>query len=135
MAEDCVFCKIVRHEAPASRVYEDKDSAAFLSIRPINEGHTLVVPKKHYENIYEVPDEEVASLFQVVKKVAIAVRNAISAEGVRIVQNNGSAAGQVVFHLHVHIIPEYNEWTDERTLKSPDEPRVTADKIRTYLHR
>jgi histidine triad (HIT) family protein len=133
MAEDCVFCKIVRHEAPASRVYEDKDSAAFLSIRPINEGHTLVVPKKHYENIYEVPDEEVASLFQVVKKVAVAVRNAMSAEGVRIIQNNGNAAGQVVFHLHVHIIPEYNEWTAERTLKSPDQLRGTANKIREHL--
>jgi histidine triad (HIT) family protein len=131
--EDCVFCKIVRGEASASRVYEDKDSAAFLSIRPINEGHTLVVPKKHYENIYEVPDEEVASLFQVVKKVAIAVRNAMDAEGVRIVQNNGGAAGQVVFHLHVHIIPEYEEWNAERAFRSPDELEGTAAKIRKHL--
>ena len=105
MSEPCTFCKIVRKEAPASLVYEDAKVIAFLSIQPINIGHTLVVPKKHYENIYEIPEEEVAYLYKVVKKVAYAVKNAVSAEGIRIVQNNGEAAGQVIFHLHVHIIP------------------------------
>jgi histidine triad (HIT) family protein len=105
MSESCTFCKIVRKEAPASVVYEDEKVIAFMSIQPINIGHTLVVPKKHYGNIYEVPEEEVAYLYKIVKKVAYAVKNAVSAEGIRIVQNNGEAAGQVIFHLHVHIIP------------------------------
>jgi histidine triad (HIT) family protein len=105
MSETCTFCKIVRNEAPASPVYEDDKVIAFLSIRPINIGHTLVVPKKHYKNIYEMPEEEVAHLYKIVKKVAYAVKNAVSAEGIRIVQNNGEAAGQVIFHLHVHVIP------------------------------
>ena len=105
MAQDCIFCKIVSKEAPANVVYEDEQIVAFLSNRPVNEGHTLVVPKKHYENIFEIPEEEAAYLFRVVKRVAVAVRNAIAAKGVRIVQNNGWAAGQVVFHLHVHVIP------------------------------
>jgi len=105
MSAPCTFCKIVRKEAPASPVYEDDKVIAFLSIQPINIGHTLVVPKKHYENIYEIPEEEGAHLYKIVKKVAYAVKNAVSAEGVRIVQNNGEAAGQVIFHLHVHVIP------------------------------
>jgi histidine triad (HIT) family protein len=105
MSEPCTFCKIVHKEAPASPVYGDDKVIAFLSVQPINIGHALVVPKKHYENIYEIPEEEVAHLYKIVKKVAYAVKNAVSAEGIRIVQNNGEAAGQVMFHLHVHVIP------------------------------
>ncbi len=103
--EDCIFCKIIRKQAPASIIHEDPEVVAFLSNRPVNVGHTLVVPKKHYENIYEIPEEEAAYLFKIVKRMAEAVKDATAIEGVRIVQNNGEAAGQVVFHLHVHIIP------------------------------
>jgi histidine triad (HIT) family protein len=105
MAQDCVFCQITRKMAPANYVYEDDQVVAFLTNRPVNEGHTLVVPKKHYENIYEVPEEELAYLFKVVKHVTVAVRDAMAADGIRVVQNNGSAAGQVIFHFHVHVIP------------------------------
>jgi histidine triad (HIT) family protein len=105
MAEDCIFCKIIRKEAPANFVYEDDQVVAFLTNRPVNEGHTLVVPRKHHENIYEVPDEEIAYLFKTAKHIAVAVRDAMGAEGIRVVQNNGCAAGQVIFHFHVHIIP------------------------------
>jgi histidine triad (HIT) family protein len=104
MAE-CVFCQIIKKQALANRVYEDEQVVAFLSNRPVNEGHTLVVPKKHYENIYEISEEETAYLFKITKRVAHAVRDAMDAKGIRIVQNNGWAAGQVIFHLHVHIIP------------------------------
>lgn len=105
MSESCTFCRIVRKEAPASVVYEDDHVTAFMSIQPVNVGHTLVVPKKHYENIYEIPEDEHAYLYKIVKKVAAAVRDAMSATGIRIVQNNGAAAGQVIFHFHVHVIP------------------------------
>lgn len=105
MSEYCTFCQIARKEKPASCVYEDDRTMAFLDIRPINDGHTLVIPKKHYDNIYEIPDEEVAYLFKIVKKVATAVKKGMNAEGIRIFQNNGRAASQVVFHIHVHILP------------------------------
>jgi histidine triad (HIT) family protein len=111
MPESCIFCKIARKEAPANPVYEDDEVIAFLSIQPVNVGHTLVVPKRHYENIYEIPEKEVAHLYKIVKKMAYAVKNAVSAEGIRIVQNNGKSAGQVVFHLHVHVIPMYSQHT------------------------
>ena len=87
--EDCVFCQIIRKLLPANMVYEDKQVVAFLSNRPVNEGHTLVVPKKHYKNIFEIPEEEAAYLFRVAKRVAEAIRDALTAEGIRIVQNNG----------------------------------------------
>ena len=134
MDEDCVFCKIVREQNPASFVYKDEKVSAFLSNYPINEGHTLVVPKKHYENIYTIPDEDVAHLFGIVKKVTLAVKAAVKADGIRIVQNNGSAAGQVVFHLHVHIIPVY----EDQERRNPriygiEELEKTAIKIKQYI--
>ena len=102
---ECIFCQIIQKQVPASIIYEDEQVVAFLSNRPVNVGHTLVVPKKHYENIFEIPEEEAAYLFRIVKRIAQAVKDATGAEGIRIVQNNGEAAGQVIFHLHVHIIP------------------------------
>jgi histidine triad (HIT) family protein len=105
--ESCQFCRIVRKEAPASYVYEDEHVAAFLDTRPQYDGHTLVIPRRHYENIYKVPDEEVAHLFKIAKKVAVAVKKAVRAEGISITQHNESAAGQDVFHVHVHVIPRY----------------------------
>jgi histidine triad (HIT) family protein len=105
MSDVCVFCKIIRKELTANLVYEDDDVIAFLSNRPVNEGHTLVVPKKHYVDIHDVPELDAANLFGVTKRIASCVRDAMVPAGIRIVQNNGAAAGQVVFHLHVHIIP------------------------------
>ena len=135
MSESCAFCKIVRKEAPANPVYEDDKIIAFLSIQPINIGHTLVVPKKHYENIYEIPEEEVAHLYKIVKKVAYAVKNAVSAEGIRIVQNNGEAAGQVIFHLHVHVIPmnKNRPWLHHPENRDADALKDDARRIRQFI--
>jgi histidine triad (HIT) family protein len=105
--ETCEFCKIATKELPASYIYEDERTMAFLDIRPLSEGHTLVMPKKHYETIFDVPDEEIAYLFKIVKKVASAVKKAVNAEGITISQHNGRAAGQAVFHVPVHVIPRY----------------------------
>jgi len=135
MPESCVFCKIAQKEAPASTVYEDEKVIVFLSIQPINVGHTLVVPKKHYENIYEIPEEEVAYVYKIVKKIAHAVKKAVDAEGIRIVQNNGEAAGQVIFHLHVHIIPMRKDrpWGHHPETRNPDSLRDDARKIRQFI--
>ena len=140
---ECVFCQIIRNQLPASVVYEDEQVIAFLSNRPVNEGHTLVLPKKHYENIYEISEDEVAYIFRVVKRVAHAVRDATAAEGIRIVQNNGWAAGQVIFHLHVHVIPmrPHEGFSHGKAYRDPTQPRhaelleMDAQKIRNFLQR
>jgi len=135
MTGHCVFCRLAKKEAPASYIYEDKEVAAFLDMRPINEGHTLVIPKNHYENIYEIPEEKVAHLFRIVKKVAYAVKKGVSAQGVSIVQNNERAAGQIVFHLHVHIIPRYGKPKSCRPREKcqPSKLDTVAGKIRQFI--
>ena len=141
MSEECIFCKIIQKQSPANFVYEDEQVAAFLSNRPVNEGHTLVVPKKHYENIYEIPDQNIAYLFKIVKRTAHAVRDAMAAEGIRVVQNNGCAAGQVIFHFHVHVIPmkphegftHGKAYRDQTQGRMPEALAVDAEKIRRHL--
>ena len=135
MIEPCEFCRIIRREAPASRVYDDEQVVAFLSNHPVNRGHTLIVPKKHYENIYEVPDEEISHIFKVSKTIASAVKKAVNAEGIRIVQNNGEAAGQVIAHLHVHIIPMRKKQLMLHHVESREEAALQedAEKIKRFI--
>ncbi len=106
MNEDCIFCKIVSKKAGVI-VFEDEHSIAFLDIHPLNPGHTLVVPKKHYSSMVEMPSEEVGRVFVSVAKVMRGVMKASNADGINIGQSNGRAASQEVFHMHVHVIPRY----------------------------
>ncbi|PVX24391.1 MAG: hypothetical protein CW716_10205 [Candidatus Bathyarchaeum sp.] len=105
MVKGCSFCSIALGEAPASIVYEDEDVLAFMDLSPTTVGHTLVVSREHWENIYEVPEETLAKVIAIVKRVSDAVRRTIEADGIMVIQNNGRAAGQMVFHLHFHVIP------------------------------
>jgi len=102
---DCIFCKIVAGQIPCTKVYEDAACLAFMDINPISPGHTLVVPKKHYEAIGEMSADEAAALFRPIPALAAAVKGAMKAEALNVLQNNGRAAGQAVDHLHVHLIP------------------------------
>ncbi len=106
---ECVFCKIVRKELPARVVYEDEDVIAFLDINPVTRGHTLVVPKEHYKNLLDAPDEVVEKVFKVAKKVAEAAVKGLQARGVNVLTNAEEVAGQVVMHFHVHVIPRFEE--------------------------
>ncbi len=106
--QDCVFCRIVEGTLPADKVYEDEKVSAFLDINPANDGHTLLVPKKHYENIFEIPEDELGNLHSLSKKISLAVKSATNADGINIGQSNGKAANQEVPHLHVHIIPRFS---------------------------
>jgi histidine triad (HIT) family protein len=135
MAEHCVFCKIVRNEAPASLIYVDNEVIAFLDARPVNEGHTLVITREHYTDIYEAPDEKIAHLFKIVKKVAYAVKKSEKADGISIFQNNGRAANQVVFHLHVHVIPRFEGQSSQRTREAVGRNRLDeiAARIREFI--
>lgn len=106
--EDCIFCKIVSKETDATIVYEDTNTLAFLDIHPLNPGHTLVIPKKHYANMMEMPGEEAGRVFSSVHKVMKGVQKASWADGINVGQSNGRAASQEVFHMHVHVIPRFN---------------------------
>lgn len=107
---ECIFCKIVNGEIPAIKVLDEESVLAFMDINPSNKGHMLVVPKNHAENIFEIPESDLATLIKAVKKCAGAVKDALSADGVTILQLNGKASDQIVPHLHVHIIPR---WTND----------------------
>ncbi len=106
MKEDCIFCKIVNGDIPAYKVYEDEHVLAFLDITQGTRGHTLLVPKKHVENAYELSEEDAAMLFKRVPKIARAIRDAFDPIGMNILNNNDQPL-QSVFHVHVHLIPRY----------------------------
>lgn len=135
--DTCVFCRIAQKQVPASIVYEDEKALAFLDIRPLNEGHTLVIPKAHYETVFDIPQELIIYLHGITKQVAIAVKKATKADGISIMQQNGEAAGQEVFHLHIHVVPRYKGQKLPRfsDLKEVDKEKLsqTAAKIRKYL--
>ncbi len=129
MSEDCIFCKIVRKEVPASIVYENEAVLAFLDIRPVSEGHVLVIPKAHYETIFDTPEELLAQVYKIVKKVAEVVKKVVKVDGISIIQQNGRAADQDVFHLHVHVIPRAMGQKLHHFDKLADASRENLDKV------
>ena len=104
---NCVFCRIVAKEIPATLVYEDEHTLAFMDIGQVNPGHVLVAVKKHAENIYALEDAQAAAVFRAAAKVARAIRGAFEPQGLSVYQANGAAAGQTVLHLHIHLVPRY----------------------------
>lgn len=102
---NCVFCKIVKWETPSQRVYEDDKYIAFLDINPINFGHTLIIPRQHFENVEATPDEVLADMIKLSKKIGPAITKAMRADGYNIKINDGRAAGQEIDHIHIHVIP------------------------------
>ncbi len=107
MAENCIFCKIIAGEIPSATVYEDEDFKAILDVNPAAKGHVIILPKKHAANIFELPKEDAEKVFPVAAKIATALMKTYNCDGINILQNNGEAAGQTVFHLHVHVIPRF----------------------------
>lgn len=104
---DCIFCKIVKGEIHSYKIYEDDDVYAFLDINSVSRGHTLVVPKEHYADIFEIPEDLLSKVNIVVKKLSSRIKERLECDGINILQNNGSCAGQTVLHYHVHIQPVY----------------------------
>ena len=109
MIEGCVFCKIVAGELPATKVYEDEDTLAFMDIGPVVQGHVLVIPKSHYDPITKTPPEVLQKLITIVQKIAQAQCGGLGADGINIAQANGSVAGQEVPHIHFHVIPRFKD--------------------------
>ena len=106
---DCIFCKIANGEIPSSALYEDDEFKVILDLGPLAKGHALILPKAHCANIYEASDEMVGKAFRLAKKMAAKMTDALGCDGFNIIQNNGEAAGQTVFHLHIHLIPRYKD--------------------------
>lgn len=106
--ENCIFCKIANGEIPAATLYEDEDFRVILDLGPASKGHALILPKTHAANLCELPDEMAAKAMILAKKMTGKMIKALKCDGLNVVQNNGEAAGQTVFHFHMHLIPRYN---------------------------
>jgi histidine triad (HIT) family protein len=104
--EGCIFCKIIRGEIPCIKIYEDDTILAFADINPIRDGHTLIIPKRHAENIFEITEAELNSIIGMAKRISHAIQKALNAEGIAVLQLNGKAVNQVVMHYHLHLIPQ-----------------------------
>ncbi|MFQ6086267.1 MAG: HIT family protein [Candidatus Bathyarchaeia archaeon] len=124
--EECILCNIVAHRLPLWKVYEDDDVLAILDKFPVGRGHTLVLTKKHYPTLLDTPPEEVASLFKVVALVTKAVKAAMKADGVNVLQCNGKVAWQEIPHIHVHVIPRYSG--DNLKIRWPSYEASDAEK-------
>lgn len=107
--ENCIFCKLANGDIPTATVYEDEYLRAIMDAAPANNGHIIILPKSHASNIYELEDEYVSRAFVLAKKLAVALKKLTGCDGVNILQNNGEAAGQTVFHFHVHVIPRFKD--------------------------
>ena len=106
---DCIFCKIAAGEIPSTTLYEDADFRVIFDIAPASLGHAVILPKTHAANVFELPDETLQKAALVAKKVGAAMVEAFQSDGLNVLQNNGEAAGQTVFHYHVHLIPRYTD--------------------------
>lgn len=107
-SNDCIFCKIVAGEIPCFKILESDAVLSFMDINPFNEGHALVIPKTHSRNVFETSDSDLAHCIQAASRVAQAVQDVLSPDGINLVQANGEGAGQSVFHFHIHIFPRAN---------------------------
>jgi histidine triad (HIT) family protein len=105
--EDCIFCKIVAREIPALIIAEDDDVLAFMDIAPATRGHALVIPKKHASDLWEIEPGQLAAVAKGAQRVALRIRDRLAPDGVNLINSNGPAAWQTVFHFHVHVIPRY----------------------------
>lgn len=129
--EKTLFQKIADREIPADFVYEDEQVFAILDINPVNIGHTLVIPKNPWQNIYEIPGADFGYLMQVAQKIAQKIKTELSADGINIIMNNESSAGQIIFHAHVHVIPRYKgdghlHWKGSRSYNDGEQSEIVS---------
>lgn len=111
---NCIFCKIANGEIPSKTLYEDEKFRVILDLGPATKGHALILPKEHYANLYELPEEEAGEVMKLAKKMVVKITDKLGCEGFNLVQNNGDLAGQTVFHFHLHMIPRYQ--ADRQTI-------------------
>ena len=136
-AQECIFCKIASGQIPSAKIYEDEIVVAFLDIGPISDGHTLVMPHQHFEKVHNCPPELLGQIWTRLGRIAEAVASATGADGYNVLCNNGRAAGQLVDHLHFHIVPRktgdgvFAKWPSYKY--RPGQVEIIAEKIRKHL--
>ena len=134
---DCIFCEIISGNIPATKVYEDDQTLAFMDIAPANPGHLLVIPKRHHRNIFDIPPETAGKIMTVATKLANAIKAALNSDGLNLFQSNESVAFQEVFHFHLHLIPRWEgdglvtPWRNKGS--DSDQIREIANKIRQHV--
>ena len=126
MNNDCIFCKIANGEIPSRTIYEDEDFRVILDLGPATKGHALILPKEHYANLFELPEDTAAAAMKVAKKLSAQMVENLGADGLNLVQNNGEVAGQTVKHFHLHLIPRYKD-DGQNILWKPGE--VSQDEL------
>jgi histidine triad (HIT) family protein len=135
--DDCIFCAIVAGDAPARRVYEDEQTVAFLDINPVTRGHTLVIPRRHTADIWDVGEEDAVAVMRAATRVADILRRALEPEGMNLFQATRAIAGQTVFHLHIHVLPRFDPAEIEISLGQrpgdPEELDAVAEAIRSTV--
>lgn len=127
--ENCIFCKIAAGEIPSTTLYEDDDFRVILDIEPASKGHALILPKEHYANLYELDDELAAKALVLAKKIITKLTEILGCDGYNVLQNNGTAAGQTVFHFHMHLVPRYKD----DTVKMGWEPGKLTDEVKSEI--
>ena len=137
---NCIFCSIIKGDIPCAKVYEDKHVLAFLDLSQVTKGHTLVIPKVHKENVYELTPDIAKHIFEAVPKIANAIKAEYNPIGLNILNNNGEHAGQSVFHFHMHLIPRYGKgdgfgavWKTHESEYTPEELQKIAVSINQHL--
>lgn len=131
--ENCIFCKIANGEIPSRTLYEDDDFRVIMDLAPATKGHSLILPKNHYKNVYEIADDTAAKVLPLAKKMATLMTEKLGADGFNIVQNNNEVAGQTVFHFHVHLIPRYNDDNQSLVMKPQEMTDAQLDEIRDTI--
>lgn len=132
---NCIFCKIANGEIPSKTLYEDDSFRVILDISPASKGHAIILPKNHAASLYEFSDEDAGKILIVAKKVATALKDILHCDGMNILQNNGEAAGQTVFHLHVHLIPRYENDNVQIQWTAGEEGNTLADEVVEQLQK
>ena len=133
-----IFSKIVSGEIPSNKVYEDEQTLAFMDINPASRGHTLVICKAEHPDLWSIPPETLAAVSATMQRVALALREALQPDGLNVIQSNGAAAGQEIFHYHVHLIPR---WEGDKAVRlwrpqpsQQDELRAIAEQVRQAMN-
>ena len=130
---NCIFCKIANGDIPSKTLYEDEHFRVILDLGPATNGHALILPKNHYANLYELPEETAGEVMKLAKKMAAQMTGNLGCEGFNLVQNNGEPAGQTVFHFHMHLIPRYRDDGQRIGWKPQEISQDELEEIRTKI--
>ncbi len=131
--DNCIFCKIANGEIPSKTIFEDEKFRVILDLGPATKGHALILPKDHYANIYELPEKTAADVFVLAKRMAADMTDKLGCDGFNVVQNNGEAAGQTVFHFHMHLIPRYDNDGQKIGWKPSEPSQEELEEIRAQI--